>query len=558
MTPDAKVMTALRDFTMTVERGEFTCVVGPTGCGKSTTLNLVTGLARPNQGEVRVFGQPVAGISPDIGFVFQADALFPWRSVLDNVAAGPIFRGAAQGRGATTRRADWIARVGLKRFEKHYPHQLSGGMRKRVALAQTFINQPKILLLDEPFSALDIQTRTLMQDELLGLWSEAQASVIFVTHDLEEAIALADKVYVLTAGPATVKAVYTIDLPRPRVTAEIRYEPAFIDYARTDLERSARGGSEAATTRPPRRPPEPEGAPSMTVMHRAPDPRPARHASTEPVRARDRGRATPRVAPAAADRRSRRASAILVAVLGGWELGARFGAHRPVLLRQPVRDRRPGLDLDHGGHQRRGRCGSRSSSRMEETVLGFFIGAVGGVVCGIVLGRNRLLADIFSTYIKVANSIPRVVLGSIFIIALGLGMASKVALAVVMVFFVVFANAFQGVREADRAMIANAQILGASPFQITRPVIIPSAMSWILASLHVSFGFALVGAVVGEFLGAKKGVGLLISTAQGSFNANGVFAAMVILAVLALVVEAIITLVENRLVKWRPVPFDAH
>ncbi len=231
VTPDAKVMTALRDFTMTVERGEFTCVVGPTGCGKSTTLNLVTGLARPNVGEVRVMGRPVTGISRDIGFVFQADALFPWRSVLDNVAAGPTFRGAGR-KDAYGQARDWIARVGLQRFEKHYPHQLSGGMRKRVALAQTFINNPKILLLDEPFSALDIQTRTLMQDELLGLWSEAKASVIFVTHDLEEAIALADKVYVLTAGPATVKAVYAIDLPRPRVTAEIRYEPAFVNYAR--------------------------------------------------------------------------------------------------------------------------------------------------------------------------------------------------------------------------------------------------------------------------------------------------------------------------------------
>ena len=231
VTPDAKVMTALRDFTMTVERGEFVCVVGPTGCGKSTTLNLVTGLAQPNQGEVRVMGRPIAGISPDIGFVFQADALFPWRSVLDNVAAGPIFRGMRRTQ-AHDKARDWIDRVGLKRFEKHYPHQLSGGMRKRVALAQTFINGPKILLLDEPFSALDIQTRTLMQDELLGLWSEAQASVIFVTHDLEEAVAMADKVYVLTAGPATVKSVYTIDLPRPRVTAEIRYEPAFVDYAR--------------------------------------------------------------------------------------------------------------------------------------------------------------------------------------------------------------------------------------------------------------------------------------------------------------------------------------
>ena len=185
-------------------------------------------------------------------------------------------------------------------------------------------------------------------------------------------------------------------------------------------------------------------------------------------------------------------------MLGGWELGARLGAIDPFFFASPS-----GIAaqvwtwVTEGTSQ--GPLWEQILVTMEETVLGFFIGATGGVVFGILLGRNRMLADIFSTYIKVANSIPRVVLGSIFIIALGLGMASKVALAVVMVFFVVFANAFQGVREADRAMIANAQILGASPYQITRTVIIPSAMSWILASLHVSFGFALVGAVVGEF-----------------------------------------------------------
>ena len=151
---------------------------------------------------------------------------------------------------------------------------------------------------------------------------------------------------------------------------------------------------------------------------------------------------------------------------------------------------------------------------LEETVLGFLIGAVLGIICGVALGRNRLLADVFSIYIKIANSVPRVVLGSIFIIALGLGMASKVALAVVMVFFVVFGNAFQGVREADRNLIANARILGASPRQVTTAVVIPSALSWIIASLHVSFGFALVGAVVGEFLGSREGIGLLIATAQ--------------------------------------------
>ena len=230
-TPDGNTMTAIRDFTMTVARGEFACVVGPTGCGKSTTLNLVTSLLRPTTGEVRVMGQPVTGISRDIGFVFQADALFPWRNVIENVAAGPLYRGVGR-KEAHDRAREWIGRVGLARFEQHYPHQLSGGMRKRVALAQTFINQPKILLMDEPFSALDIQTRTLMQDELLGLWSELKASVVFVTHDLEEAIALADKVYVLTAGPGTVKSVYRIDLRRPRVMADIRYDPQFVEIAR--------------------------------------------------------------------------------------------------------------------------------------------------------------------------------------------------------------------------------------------------------------------------------------------------------------------------------------
>jgi NitT/TauT family transport system permease protein len=258
-----------------------------------------------------------------------------------------------------------------------------------------------------------------------------------------------------------------------------------------------------------------------------------------------------------ADMRRRRAIvilvrlAILVAVLGGWELGARTGLIDPFFFASPsgIADQ-IWIWITEGTSQ--GPLSEQIIVTLEETALGFLIGAVGGIICGILLGRNKFLADVFSIYIKIANSIPRVVLGSIFIIALGLGMASKVALAVVMVFFVVFANAFQGVREADRALIANAQILGASRSQITRTVIVPSAMSWILASLHVSFGFALVGAVVGEFLGAKKGVGLMISTAQGTFNANGVFAAMVILAVLALVVEYIITLVENHLVKWRP------
>ncbi|MBB6579141.1 NitT/TauT family transport system ATP-binding protein [Comamonas odontotermitis] len=229
--PDGTATLALRNFSMRVAKGEFIAIVGPTGSGKSTTLNLITSLLQPTVGEVRVMGKKVEQIDPRIGFVFQADAVFPWKSVRDNVAAGPIFRGTPREQ-ALKLADEWIHRVGLANFGNHYPHQLSGGMRKRVALAQTFINQPEILLMDEPFSALDMQTRTLMQDELLRLWSASGGSVVFVTHDLEEAIALADRVFVLTARPATLKRVYEIDLPRPRIMSEVRYDPQFIDLSK--------------------------------------------------------------------------------------------------------------------------------------------------------------------------------------------------------------------------------------------------------------------------------------------------------------------------------------
>ncbi|MBU6466586.1 MAG: ABC transporter permease [Burkholderiales bacterium] len=246
--------------------------------------------------------------------------------------------------------------------------------------------------------------------------------------------------------------------------------------------------------------------------------------------------------------------AVLVTVLGGWELAADRKWIDPFFYSQPSLIWAQIVDWIRNGTSQ-GSLWMQVAVTLEETILGFLIGGVSGIIAGILLGRNKLLSDIFSLYIQIANSVPRVVLGSVFVIALGLGMASKVALAVVMVFFVVFGNAFQGVREADKYLIANARILGASPRQLTTSVVIPSAMSWILASLHVSFGFALVGAVVGEFLGAKQGMGLLISTAQGAFNASGVFAAMIVLAVVALVADFLLTRLETRLLKWRPTVF---
>jgi NitT/TauT family transport system permease protein len=242
---------------------------------------------------------------------------------------------------------------------------------------------------------------------------------------------------------------------------------------------------------------------------------------------------------------------ILVAFLGGWELLARAKLIDEFFFSRPTEIvARLYTWCTEGTSE--GPLWYHLWVTMEESALGFVSGAIAGVIAGIALGRNRMMSDVFSVYIKVINSVPRVVLAPIFIMIFGLGLTSKVALSFVMVFFVVFANAFQGVREADRNLLANARILGARGWQLTRAVVVPSAMSWIFASLHVSFGFAIVGAIVGEFVGARYGIGLLINVAKGSFDAAGMYAAIVIIMAVALAAEYLMTLVENRLAKWRP------
>ena len=220
---------AVGDTTLHVAPGEFVSVVGPTGCGKSTLLNVAAGLLEPSSGSVEVFGEPLTGINARAGYMFQAEALMPWRNAIGNVAAGLEFRGVSEAEAAKAA-GEWLKRVGLGGFENRYPHQMSGGMRKRTALAQTLILDPDIILMDEPFSALDIQTRQLMENEVLALWQAKRKAVLFITHDLDEAIAMSDRVVVLSAGPATRPiGEFVIDLERPRDVAEIRVHPRFIE-----------------------------------------------------------------------------------------------------------------------------------------------------------------------------------------------------------------------------------------------------------------------------------------------------------------------------------------
>jgi len=243
--------------------------------------------------------------------------------------------------------------------------------------------------------------------------------------------------------------------------------------------------------------------------------------------------------------------AVLLVVIGGWQLWVAGDSRKIILYGEPsgiVQRLRTWITVGTAV----GSLGDQILVTLEEAVLGFVIGTALGIVCGLALGRVRFLAEVFGPFIKVLNSIPRIVLGSVFVLAFGLGLESKVLLVIVLVFFGVFFNAFQGAREVDRNFVANATILGASKWQVTRQVVLPSAFTWIIASLHVAFGFALIGAIVGEFIGGLQGLGVLIKTAQGTFDANGVWAAMVIMGTVALLAEWLITRLERRLLRWRP------
>ena len=243
--------------------------------------------------------------------------------------------------------------------------------------------------------------------------------------------------------------------------------------------------------------------------------------------------------------------AVLILVFGGWQLFTSLKIVDPFFFGQPSGIVRTAWQwVQHGTNQ--GSIWLQIYTTMEEAVFGFLIGVAAGIVVGVLLGQFRFLSDVLSPYIKAVNALPRIVLGALFVIVLGLGISSKIVLAGFLVFFVVFFNAYQGVREVDGNLVNNARILGASRMQVIRNVVLPSAMTWIIASLHVAFGFAVIGAIVGEVLGAQHGLGVLITDSQNNFNTDGIFAGMIIIGLIALIAEWLISLLERRLLAWRP------
>jgi sulfonate transport system permease protein len=242
---------------------------------------------------------------------------------------------------------------------------------------------------------------------------------------------------------------------------------------------------------------------------------------------------------------------VLILVFGGWQLFTSLKIVDPFFFGQPSGIVRTAWQwVQHGTNQ--GSIWLQIYTTMEEAIFGFFIGVAAGIVVGVLLGQFRFLSEVLSPYIKAVNALPRIVLGALFVIVLGLGISSKIVLAAFLVFFVVFFNAYQGVREVDGNLVNNARVLGASRMQVIRNVVLPSAMTWIIASLHVAFGFAVIGAIVGEVLGAQHGLGVLITDSQNNFNTDGIFAGMIIIGLIALIAEWLISLLERRLLAWRP------
>ena len=244
--PDGSRMTALRDMSLSVEQGELVALVGPSGCGKSTALNVLAGQVRPVSGQVRLAGEPVKGVSPSVGYISQADTLLPWRTVLDNVALAMELRGVEKRERREAARG-LMARMGLSGFEDNYPRELSGGMKKRAAIARVLAVDPAILMMDEPFGPLDALTKEKLQDEILSLWESTGCTILYVTHDLTEAITLADRVVLMSTRPGRVVREYPIDLPRPRRVMDVKFSPRFVELEKTiwqDLRSELEKGAE--------------------------------------------------------------------------------------------------------------------------------------------------------------------------------------------------------------------------------------------------------------------------------------------------------------------------
>ena len=505
-----------------VAAGEFATLIGPSGSGKTSILRVVTGLLEPLRGTVDLD----VGVR-DVGFLFQDDALLPWRTARQNVALGLRIREVVPAE-ADEQADHWLAVLGLAGYGDRYPGQLSGGQRKRVAIAQVLALRPRLLLMDEPFAALDAIVRTRITQELLEWVERERLTVLLVTHDLEEAISASDVVHVLGQGPrAAIRASHRVGIPRPRKVLEARGHPAFGPLLQ-------RLWDELAAERPA----EPPWSRS-------------RHEEPRAVSAGCRSATLRRRAPGGGMKSWRRSPAVrrgvaLLLLLAAWEAASRVGVLDPFYAPPPSAVAGVMFTLAAGGD-----LWPHLGATATAAFAGLLVGLVLGIALGFAAALVPLVADLLEPVMILLNAIPRVILAPLFVIWLGIGLASKLALATILVAVLIFFAVFNGVREVDRRLVERVRTLGGGRRILVREVYVPSVTSWVLGSFKVAVGFAFTGAVVGEFVASSRGLGYLLQFAQSTYNAALTIALILIIMSVVLLLFACAERIERRLMRWR-------
>jgi len=481
-------VTALSEVDVTVDSQELVALVGPSGCGKSTLLNILAGLLAPSTGAVFFEGTLGAG-RPATAMVFQEFALFPWRTVQGNVEFG--LEELSVGADERSRRArHYVEMMGLAGFETRYPHQLSGGMRQRVGIARALAVDPAVLLMDEPFSALDAQTRQLMQEELLTIWERTRQTIVYVTHNIHEAVYMADRVVVLSRRPG------------PGVRRGRR--------AHLGPHQGPGAGGPARVTTPARIPVE-----DRTRFLRRPDHRLLRVGA-------------------------------LLGLLALWEALARLGWVPVLFLPSPVGVLHEGWDMLVSGE-----IALHVAASLRRLALGFLVGGVLGVVVGVAIGFFAIAEAVGMPLVAATFPIPKIALLPLLILWLGIGETSKVAVIALGVFFPMAINTYTGVRQADPLLVRAAVAFGARRWSVIRKVVLPSALPMIFAGLRLGAGTALLLLVAAEMIAVESGIGFLVLHAGNLMATTKLMVGIVLLSLLGVLAHWGLGALERLAIPWR-------
>ncbi len=548
----ASEVLALDHVSLEIPAGSFTSVIGPSGCGKTTLLRLASGLELPSSGEVLCHGREITDLNKEVGYVTQDSNLYAWMTVRENVEFALEVRGVPA-RERHRRSDEYLRMVGLEGFEHHYPHQLSGGMQKRVSIIRTLIYEPDTVLMDEPFGALDSQTRMALQNDLLRIWAARKPTILFITHDLAEAISLSDRIVVLSQRPGRVIKTFEIPLGRPRDVFSLQGEPEFGEIydriwstLRGEVLSSLEGGQEqpaspASAARPaPPAPAEavpPVAEPAPTAGHVSPT---GRTSLAEKARA------------GVFSRVNLYRALMLVGVLAAWELLADEKWIDPLIFSHPLGVFQTLGHLFRGEQVGIGSIYDQIRVTVSEQLTGYALGGVAGIAVGFLLGRARILSRVLEPFILATYGVPIIAIAPIFILLLGIGYPSKVGMAALTSFFMVFFQTYAGVSAINEELLQLARLMGASRERIVRRVLIPSSLPFIFTGLRQAVPFSMTGAVIGEFVASTTGVGWFIVRASGAFDAAGLFSGLVIMLVIVWLESQILGLVERFFLSWQP------